>query len=110
MRSLVPWLAAAFLATSAASAAEPVVIGYLPAFRGLDAVLERADFRHYTHVDIAFVNPGSSGEMVAANGELACAPTISDAGLRKTVAKAHVAKAKILASLGGGTIPPCAGD
>jgi chitinase len=114
MRSFVPWLAAACFAASPVGAAEPLVIGYLPAFKGFDAVVERADFRHYTHIDIAFVNPGRSGEIFA-NGALACAPTgtgtmITDEGLRKVVDKARRAKAKVLASLGGGTIPPCSGD
>jgi GH18 family chitinase len=91
-----------------------VVIGYLPAFKGFDAVTQRADLHPYTHVDLAFVNPGPSGEIVAGDG-LLCAPDgngsmISDAGLRKLVEKAHRSGAKILVSVGGGTIPPCGGD
>jgi GH18 family chitinase len=114
MRSLVAWLAAVLFAASAANAAEPVVIGYVPAFKGFDAVVDRANFRHYTHVDLAFVNPGPSGEIIAGD-QLACAPAgdgtmVSEARLRNLIANAHNSGAKLLASVGGGTIPPCAGD
>jgi GH18 family chitinase len=108
------WLAAALFAASPVHAANAVVIGYVPAFRGLDDVIERADFRNYTHVDLAFVNPGPSGEIFG-DGQLACAPAgpgimVSDDALRKLVRKAHRARAKVLVSIGGGTIPPCSGD
>ena len=35
---------------------------------------------------------------------------LSDEGLKELVVKAHEARAKVLVSLGGGTIPACAGD
>jgi chitinase len=114
MRIIVPLVAALFFTSPVHAASSPPVIGYLPAFKGFDAVLERADLRPYTHVDLAFVNPAPTGEFVADDG-LACAPAgdgsmVPDAGIRKLVSKAHQANAKVLASVGGGTIPPCSGD
>ncbi len=114
MRSILAWLAAALFATTEANARKPVVIGYVPAFKGFDDVVDRADFTHYTHVDIAFVNPGPAGEIFVGDS-IACAPAgpgvmISEEGLKRTVAKAHHAGAKVLVSVGGGTIPACSGD
>jgi GH18 family chitinase len=113
MHALVA-IAAALSAASSSQAAPPVVIGYLPAFKGFADVLQRSDLRHYTHVDLAFVNPSPSGEIMTGT-EFACAPAgngtmVSADGLRELVGKAHQAKAKILVSIGGGTIPACAGD
>jgi len=114
MRSLVRALVAGSLAAASAEAAKPVVIGYVPAFKGFDDVVERADLSHYTHVDIAFMNPGPSGDIMV-DGRLACAPggpgqTVTDEGIRNLVKKARGSKAKVLVSVGGGTIPACAGD
>jgi len=113
MRALFASIAAAMFAVSPVHAA-PAVIGYLPAFKGFADVLRRAEFRYYTHVDLAFVNPGPTGEIMRGDA-LACAPTghgamLTGDDIRALVRKAHKANAKVLASLGGGTIPPCAGD
>jgi len=91
-----------------------VAIGYLPAFKGLADAVRRADFRNYTHVDLAFVNPGPSGKIMM-DGVLVCAPAgsgsmVTDEALREVVRKAHEAGAKILVSIGGGTVPACGGD
>jgi GH18 family chitinase len=107
-------LLAALLASSRVDAASPPVIGYLPAFKGFAQVLPRADFRQYTHVDLAFVNPGPSGDVLGADA-LICAPAgdgsmVSLEGVRELVRKAHRANAKVLVSVGGGTVPPCGGD
>lgn len=114
MRALVGLFLAALSAVSPVRAAPPVVIGYLPAFKGFADVLRRADFRHYTHVDLAFVNPEPSGEIMSGDA-LVCAPAggglmVSDRGIRELVSKAHRAGAKVLVSIGGGTVPPCGGD
>ena len=91
-----------------------MAIGYLPAFKGLADAVRRADFRNYTHVDLAFVNPGPSGKIMM-DGVLVCAPAgsgsmVTDEALREVVRKAHEAGAKILVSIGGGTVPACGGD
>ena len=114
MRSVLMFLAFAFLATPALTAERPVAIGYVPAFKGLDAIVERGGFEHYSHLFLAFVNVGPSGEVME-NGALACAPNgdgtmISETSLRRFVEAARKTGAKTIASLGGGTIPPCSGD
>ena len=114
MRSVLAFLAAAFIATAAFAAEKPIVIGYVPAFKGLDQIVERDGFEHYSHLVLAFVNPGASGEILS-EGALACAPSgdgtmITDKSLRRFVARARKVGAKSIASLGGGTIPQCSGD
>ena len=93
---------------------EPVAIGYVPVFRGAQGAATAADYHHYTHLMLAFVNPDPEGRFVAGDA-LACAPNgpglmLSSAEVRKTVSAAHAAGSKVLASLGGGLIPPCSGD
>ena len=41
MRPVLAFLAAAFLATPALAAEKSIAIGYVPAFKGLDAIVER---------------------------------------------------------------------
>lgn len=91
-----------------------VAVGYVAAFKGLDPVVARTDFSHYTHVNLAFVNPASDGTVVAGDS-LACMAAgggrmASLASLRVAVDTIHRAGAKVLVSLGGGTIPACSGD
>src|SRR5687767_6565857 len=108
-------LALALLATPARAEPTTPVIGYVAAFKGLDRIVDEADFSRYTHVDLAFVNPGRDGA-ISVNGALACAPdgrggaNVSPASLRRFVEAAHRAGAKVLVSVGGGVIPPCSGD
>jgi GH18 family chitinase len=114
MRPVLAFLAAGLLSTPALAAEKPVAIGYVPAFKGLDAIVERGGFQHYSHLVLAFVNVGPSGEILAEDG-LACAPSgesemITDKSLRRFVEAAREAHAKVIASLGGGTIPQCSGD
>jgi GH18 family chitinase len=114
MRPVLAFLAAGLLSTPALAAEKPVAIGYVPAFKGIDAIVERGGFQHYSHLVLAFVNVGPSGEILAEDG-LACAPSgesemITDKSLRRFVEAARKAHAKVIASLGGGTIPKCSGD
>ena len=109
MRCVFTFLAAALLATPALAAERPVAIGYVPAFKGLDGIIERGGFEHYSHLVLAFVNVGPSGEVME-NGALACAPNgdgtmISETSLRRFVAAARNTGAKSIESLGGGTNP-----
>ena len=99
---------------AAKAESSPPVIGYVAAFKGLDRIVERADFRQYTHVDLAFVNPDRAGN-IAIDGKPVCAPNsdgtnVSPESLRRLVRAAQDAGAKVLVSIGGGVIPPCAGD
>ena len=107
-------LLAAFQAPSAQAKQRPVAIGYVPAFKGLERIIERGGFEHYTHLNLAFANPDSSGALERGEA-LACAPAgdggmVSARSLRKLVAKGRKAGAKVLVSIGGGVIPPCSGD
>ena len=108
--------ALALLAASPAQAKRtPPVIGYVAAFKGLDRIVDEADFSLYTHVDLAFVNPDRAGN-ISVDGALACAPdgksgaNVSPRSLRRLVDAAHRAGAKVLVSVGGGVIPSCSGD
>src|SRR5439155_15686792 len=109
MRSLVLFILAAILPISAAHAKERgTIVGYIAAFKGLDDEMQQSEFARYTQLDLAFVNPTPSGEVLAPGG-LACAPAVhgrsdvmvSDAQLRALVAQGHRSGAKIVASLGG---------
>lgn len=98
---------------AAAQPSRPVTVGYVPAFKGLDRIVAAADFRPYTHINLAFANPGPDGTLVAGD-TMACMSdgtrTASLASVRAATAKAQAAGAKVLVSLGGGTIPQCSGD
>ena len=114
MRALAAIAVALMIAARPVQAAPPAVVGYLPAFKGFSDVLQRADLRHYTHINLAFVNPAPSGEIMFGSA-LACAPAgggamLTEGDIQQFVRQAHHAKAKALISLGGGTIPACSGD
>ncbi len=109
-------LAACMLAApSRAAQPAPLTVGYIPAFRGLEASAAASDITRYTHLNIAFVNPDKSGRFLARGG-LACSPDgaggamVREAALKALVATAHKAGTKVLISLGGGVIPQCSGD
>lgn len=98
----------------AAEPARPVVVGYLAAFKGLDVSIERADLSAFTHLNLAFANPAPDGRFVH-DGRLSCmadesGANLSVADLRETVAGLRAGGAKVLLSVGGGTIPGCSGD
>lgn len=111
--ALMTILAAAAAASSPASAS-PAVIGYLPAFRGLEASAKGVDFGQYTHINLAFANPDAQGRMTVGD-RLACAPDgaagmVSRKKLRQLSRTVRRSGAKLLVSLGGGVIPGCSGD
>jgi len=118
MRSLVLIILAAISAISPAQAKERGrLVGYVAAFEGLDLEMQQSGLAKYTQIDLAFVNPTPSGDVLAPGG-LACAPAVhgssdvmvSDAQLRALVAQAHRTGARLVASLGGAVIPGCGGD
>lgn len=117
MKHILLFVAAALLTAFPAQAEvhnRGTVVGYVAAFKGLDRVIAQDTFGNYTQVDLAFVNPTPTGDVTDANG-LACAlngdgAMITDAQLRRFVAAAHQAGARVVASLGGATVPPCGGD
>jgi chitinase len=90
------------------------VIGYIAAFKGLDREMEQRGLDRYTQLDVAFVNPTPSGDVIGTE-ELACAPAgngamVSAAQLRSLVQSAHRTGTRVIASVGGAVIPPCGGD
>jgi GH18 family chitinase len=109
--------AAALLPTRPAAARSdgpPVMIGYVPVFRGIEQSMAKGGYAHYTHVDLAFANPDKQGRFQTAQG-LSCMANgtsgmLSAAALRQAVSAVHKAGGKILVSVGGGLIPPCSGD
>jgi GH18 family chitinase len=118
MRSLVLLALAAMFVLSPAGAKDcGTIVGYVAAFKGLDREMQQRGLDRYTQVDLAFVNPTPSADVIAPGG-LACAPAVegrsdvmvSDAQLLRLVAQAHRGGAKVVASLGGAVIPPCGGD
>ncbi|WP_225421193.1 glycosyl hydrolase family 18 protein [Sphingomonas parva] len=110
-------VAAVSTLASPAALAEParsVTIGYIPAFRGVDAAIGRSDLSQYTHLNIAFVNPDKDGR-IAGKARFTCAADgedrmLSGDAVRALVGRAHQGGSKILISLGGGAIPECSGD
>lgn len=118
MRLISLLVIAAFLTLSPAQAKERgALVGYVASFKGLDREMQQSGLDKYTQLDLAFVNPTPSADVLAPGG-LACAPAvagrsdvmISDAQLRELVTQAHRGGAKVVASLGGAVIPPCGGD
>ncbi|WP_374408584.1 glycosyl hydrolase family 18 protein [Pelagerythrobacter sp.] len=93
---------------------DPVVVGYLPAFKGLGETIDHADTSAFTHFNIAFANPDSDGAYIA-SGSFTCmngadGAALSVGELRETVRRLQEGGAKVLVSLGGGVIPECSGD
>ena len=117
MRATVPAALLSLLLGACASVPgpgpQPVVVGYVPAFKGFDAIVARSDFSRYTHINLAFVNPGPEGRIVAGE-DMACMDggerPVSLASFRRAVDEVHRDGAKVLVSLGGGLIPKCSGD
>jgi chitinase len=118
MRRLVLGLVAALFAVSTAEATERgTIVGYVAAFKGLDREMQQSRLDRYTQLDLAFVNPTPSAEVLNPTG-LACAPAVegrsdvmvSASQLHALVEQAHRSGVKVVASLGGAVIPSCGGD
>lgn len=116
MKTIIVSAILGFVAAHAALAdpAPPVVIGYVPAFKGMGPIMAKADLSQYTHVNLSFVNPDPTGA-VALDGHMTCMPDAGGAqvtgeALQTAVNLAHAKGVKVLVSLGGGVIPQCSGD
>lgn len=95
------------------ASAGPVFVGYFPAFKGL-ARAATTPIEHYTHINIAFANPGADGALVK-DGAMTCMSggangMVTLAELRDAVATLRAKGAKVLLSTAGGYIPQCSGD
>lgn len=96
------------------AAAQPVFVGYFPAFKGLEPALAASRIDHYTHINIAFANPDANGALTTA-GTMTCmsggrSGNVTLAELREAVTKLRAKGAKVLISTAGGVIPQCSGD
>lgn len=94
--------------------AETRVIGYVPSYKNMSAVVDKTDLTKLTHINISFLNPDASGTLTK-DGDPVCMPgaTTSNAKaseIRYLVEKAHKAGVKVLVSVAGGVIPACSGD
>ncbi|MGS2741584.1 glycosyl hydrolase family 18 protein [Sinomicrobium sp. M5D2P17] len=87
---------------------DKVVIGYIPTYVNMQNTIDNTDLDIVTHINIAFVNPDVSGAVLS-NGEPTCS-NASASDITYVVNKAHQENVKVLASLGGGSEPVCAGD
>lgn len=94
---------------STAALAETKVIGYIPAYKGLQAVANKTDFTKITHLNLSFLNPNSSGA-ITSNGTPVCMEGGNASELNYVVQKAHQNNVKVLVSLAGGVIPGCSGN
>ncbi|ESQ86363.1 hypothetical protein AEAC466_03955 [Asticcacaulis sp. AC466] len=94
---------------------KPVVIGYLPAFKGpMLPHMDTIDLSKVTHINLSFVNPDAQGRIVT-DAQMACMDTHGHgptplADVKAVIARAHASGVKVLVSLGGGIIPACSGD
>ncbi|MDC7674512.1 glycosyl hydrolase family 18 protein [Asticcacaulis machinosus] len=116
MNTKIAAVITALLATQPALAEPkaPVVIGYVPAFKGMGPIMAKADIGQYTHLNLSFINPDPTGAVVS-DGKMTCMPDaggvqVTSESLRTAVDLAHAKSVKVLVSLGGGTIPQCSGD
>ncbi|UCJ05099.1 hypothetical protein KTO58_15490 [Chitinophaga pendula] len=85
-----------------------VVVGYVPGWVNVQSVTDAIDFNIVTHINLAFFASSTSGAVMS-NGQ----PLYSDfnaAEINYVVSKAHAKGRKVLASLGGGSPDPNAGN
>lgn len=102
------------LMSGSALAQNNKLVGYIPTYNGMVAVANATDFSKLTHVNLAFINPNSSG--VVANGanpvcmENGLGGNVSASDIAYVVNKAHSAGVKVLVSFAGGAVPSCSGN
>lgn len=87
---------------------DKVVIGYIPTYVNMQNAIDNTDLDIVTHINIAFINPDTSGSVMS-GGEPTCS-NASASDINYVVNKAHQNGVKVLASLGGGSEPSCAGS
>lgn len=92
----------------------PAVIGYVAAFKGIDASIARADVAAFTHFNLAFANPDREGRFVDGD-TMRCMGDEVGNNLRLDALRASIGRlkehgAKVLMSVAGGVIPGCSGD
>ena len=94
---------------STIASAETKVVGYIPTWVDMGAIVDRTDLTKLTHLNLAFMSPTASGATL--NGaNPACMDNTSASTINYVVQKAHQAGVKVLVSLAGGGIPSCSGN
>lgn len=94
---------------STAVNAQTKVVGYIPTWVNMTAVVDRTELNKLTHINLAFMNPTAAGATL--NGaNPACMDGTSASTINYVVQKAHQAGVKVLVSLAGGGIPACSGN
>jgi chitinase len=79
------------------SQAQLKVVGYLPSWNGYPNSITNVDLTKLTHINIAFANPNSTGDLSTSNG------TLTD--LATVVTAAHAQGVLVLMSIGGAGAP-----
>lgn len=85
------------------------VVGYIPSYKNMPAVVDRTDLSKLTHINLSFLNPNASGA-VTSGGNPVCMEGASANDINYVVQKAHQAGVKVLVSVAGGVLPPCSGN
>ena len=99
---------------SQTSLAQTKVVGYIPSYTNMVAVADRTDLTKLTHINLAFLNPNSSGAVASGTNPVCMSNpaggNVSGADIAYVVNKAHAAGVKVLVSMAGGGIPACSGN
>lgn len=96
-------------AMSLTTFAQTKVVGYIPSYKNMPAVIDRTDLSKLTHLNLSFLNPNASGALLS-GGNPICMEGASAADIHYVVNKAHQAGVKVLVSIAGGVLPPCSGN
>ena len=84
----------------AMSMAETKVVGYIPAGKGIPAIIDRTDLSKLTHINLAFANLNAAGLIISGGNPTCMGGSASD--INYGVQKAHAAGVKVLISIAGG--------
>jgi chitinase len=113
--SIRQWLCASSLGLialagfSSVAQAQTKVVGYIPSYTNMPAVIDRTDLSKLTHLNLSFLNPNASGALTS-GGNPVCMTGASASDINYVVQKAHQAGVKVLVSVAGGVLPTCSGN
>lgn len=99
----------ALLITALPVTAQTKIIGYVPSYKNIPAVIDRTDLSKLTHINLSFLNPNANG-VVMSGGNLLCMEGASASDITYATQKAHAAGVKVLVSIAGGVLPGCSGN
>ncbi|MDN4502580.1 glycosyl hydrolase family 18 protein [Alteromonadaceae bacterium BrNp21-10] len=91
------------------------VVGYIPAYKNTQQIIDAQDLTLLTHINVSFLNPDRHGRFLVGE-QFVCMPknsgdkTVDVNELKYVIQRAHVHQVKVLLSLGGGVLPACSGD